>query len=325
MFGGRPARHRQVDRRAQGGRGLLVASVTGEQVHGAQHGAGRRVALQEMGDDRGERPRRIAAGGMAVGDPRASGGQLEGPRRVRAHQSERRRPHDGAAALGLRIDGSRECQRRAGLGGVPGGEAGQAGVAGGAARVQPGVLPERAGAYGVVAAPGRRGGVVLGVQPAPVRVADEGVLGARRAGCPGPGVGPDEALGREERHLGVVRDPSDDTVRVRRQSAYALVAVGAADAVQGEELHRVAEGVADGSAQQCPPYPGPPGDRVAPRRPPRYRAPVRCAVHSPLPLVRSRTGFRTPHRGFMMDGRRCRCVPEMNRPPPAAPCGCDSG
>lgn len=289
----------QLDGAAQGGGRLLVPGVAGQQVHGPQDGSGQGVALQQMGDDRRERAGGVGAGGVAVGDLRAPGGESEAAGRVPAGEAEGRGAHDRAAALGVGVDGARLADRTSRVGDVPSREAGQAGVSGGPACVQPGLLPEPSAADGVLCVAGRRRGMVLGVQPAQVGVLDDRRLGAADPPGHGPGVRPDQPLGREEGHLGVVRDASDDPVLVGGEPPHALFPVRPADTGERQELHRVAQGVPDRTAQQTPADPGPANCCVPPC----------CAVHGRPPTLFRRNTALAPsrvHAGRRGDGHAYR-------------------
>ena len=145
--------------------------------------------------------------------------------------------HDAAAALGVVRGGVAEVE-----GALEGGEAG---VAGGAAGVEPALADQPA----VGAAVARRlhrprgalPGDALGVEPAQVGVVDaaRGVADASRLATD-PGA--DQALGGEERHLGVVGDGADPAVGLL-ELRDAFSAVLSADLGEGEELDGGAEGV----------------------------------------------------------------------------------
>ncbi len=263
---GRRAGRSEVERLAQGGGGLSVPWVPGEQLHAEPDRAFQGLAAHQMADHGGEGTAGVVAGRVAVGDLRTAGREFEGvpvalAGAAEAGEAERRGAHHRSAPLRIGVHGPRGAvDRAARVRDVVLLEPELTGPARSAARVQPGLLaqlpvPVRH-PFG-----GRRCVMPLGVQPPQVRLLHQGGLH--------PGVGPQAEqprLGREEGHLGVVGDPPDHPLTVRYQTGDAALPVLGLDRDHRLHLDRIAQRVPDGTAEQTATDPSPVAGRFVPRQ-----------------------------------------------------------
>ena len=196
-----PARRRrgQVPGERERRTGLLVALVLGQKVRRAGERIVQVRAAAQLADDRGQGAGGELAGRVTVRVPGSGRGRVEDPlgREVLRQQPERRDPHHAAAPLRV-VDRLIAVLRDPVATLASLGQRAQTGVARRAARVQP-LLAQQPAV--LLAARSRQ---VLGIQPAVVRMLNDGHGEADPA--VGPDARPDQALDREQGHLGVVGD-----------------------------------------------------------------------------------------------------------------------
>ncbi len=274
----------EVDRPAQSGGRLLVAGVAGEQFHAAPDRVRQGLTGDEVADHGGEGAGGEVAGRVAVGDLRAAGGEFERRLRVAFGEAERSGAHHRAAPLRRRVHRAGcAVDRAARVRCVALAQAGQAGQAGSPPLVEPGLLAQPTPAVRD-AVLGRRPVVVLGVQPAEVRLLHQGDFGSADPLRLRPGVAAQPAFCGEQGHLGVVADPADRTRTVPGRLGQAGLAELGPDRAQRHAFDRVAESVPDRPAEQTAAYPRTVGGQLLPRQIPHREVPPR-SINRP-------TGYR---------------------------------
>ena len=155
------------------------------------------------------------------------------PRRAERHEPDRCHPHHPAAALGV-VDGLVD------EAGLVAGQGRQAGVARGPAVAEDGLLDQ------AVVAVGAGRALPLSGQPAAIGP-PQLVLGVVDPANLVAAAGPDEGLGGEQGHLGVIGDAAAPGREIRQPPG----PIATPDLVEGGELHHRSEGVADGTTEQA--------------------------------------------------------------------------
>ncbi len=198
------------------------------------------VAGHQAVDQQAEAAGTLPGGGMAVGQGGGVGTQLiDGVGRYVGNQAERRGPHHGAAALGVGV------YRPVNGPHFAGGQSADARVSRCAAvpqdlmAVDPALRLHRGR---------RRHRLALGVQPTEVRQPEAGVHIGPHA-VVGPFQRLHQSVHRVQRHLRVVRKVAAAVEHCGIRHAGG--AETAADRLDGVELHRVAQRVTQGAAQQA--------------------------------------------------------------------------